>query len=57
MYLKSLEEHANHLSAILGVLGKKKLYEKIYKCKLVEIDFILGACSLKRRGNGRFSKD
>ena len=33
VYLKSEEEHANHLRIILGVLGKQRLYAKFSKCE------------------------
>ncbi|WMV13700.1 hypothetical protein MTR67_007085 [Solanum verrucosum] len=31
VYSKSLEEHANHLRVVLGVLGKQKLYKQFIK--------------------------
>ncbi|WMV30435.1 hypothetical protein MTR67_023820, partial [Solanum verrucosum] len=33
VYLKSEEEHANHLRIVLGVLGKQRLYAKFSKCE------------------------
>ncbi|WMV25841.1 hypothetical protein MTR67_019226, partial [Solanum verrucosum] len=33
VYLKSEEEHADHLRIVLGVLGKQKLYAKFSKCE------------------------
>ncbi|WMV59039.1 hypothetical protein MTR67_052424 [Solanum verrucosum] len=33
VYLKSKEEHADHLHIVLGVLGKQKLYAKFSKCE------------------------
>ena len=30
VYLKSEEEHANHLHIVLGVLGKQRLYAKFF---------------------------
>ncbi|KAH0765510.1 hypothetical protein KY285_001381 [Solanum tuberosum] len=33
VYLKSEEEHVNHLRSVLGVLGKQKLYAKFSKCE------------------------
>ena len=32
VYLKK-KEHANHLRIVLGILGKKKLYAKFFKCE------------------------
>ncbi|WMV42565.1 hypothetical protein MTR67_035950 [Solanum verrucosum] len=33
VYLKSEEEHTDHLRIVLGVFGKQKLYEKFSKCE------------------------
>lgn len=47
IYLKSDEDHAEHLKIVLQTLKEKKLYEKLPKCKfwLKEVSFLGHAIS------------
>ena len=53
VYLKSEEEHVNHLRTILGVLGKQSLYAKFSKCEfsLKIVAFFGHVVSKKVNGN------
>lgn len=47
VYLKSKEEHENHLMIMLSLLKEKQLYAKFYVWVLVIFRVLYGACCLK----------